>query len=248
MSLNRVETAEFVFELNDAEYQRAIDFLGCMSQPTAKIVGGSFGEIFPKIDGDFVQITEGAATKIPEQVFLKTETPGGVQQKVPMPEKITGAPNCVGGHMCCTVPAYIGTKVIGAEPMSLAKFNSKFGRKITPVDKEGYHVQYDNPDGTLYDSWSPKDVFESAYRKIDDGITFGDAVFFLKQGNKVARKGWNGKVWLMVVPEELAATISFQYAALNSAPWIGMKTADQKFVPWLASQTDVLADDWMVIE
>lgn len=30
-------------------------------------------------------------------------------------------------------------------------------------------------------------------------------------------------------------------------PWIGMKTADEKIVPWLASQTDVLADDWQII-
>lgn len=30
-------------------------------------------------------------------------------------------------------------------------------------------------------------------------------------------------------------------------PWIGMKTADNKFVPWLASQTDVLAEDWMIL-
>ena len=31
------------------------------------------------------------------------------------------------------------------------------------------------------------------------------------------------------------------------APWIGMKTADNKFVPWLASQTDILAEDWEVV-
>jgi hypothetical protein len=30
-------------------------------------------------------------------------------------------------------------------------------------------------------------------------------------------------------------------------PWIGMKTADNKFVPWLASQTDVLSEDWQII-
>jgi hypothetical protein len=30
-------------------------------------------------------------------------------------------------------------------------------------------------------------------------------------------------------------------------PWIGMKTADGKFVPWLASQTDLLANDWEVV-
>jgi len=34
---------------------------------------------------------------------------------------------------------------------------------------------------------------------------------------------------------------------LEPLPWIGMKTADDKFVPWLASQTDVLANDWCVV-
>jgi hypothetical protein len=31
-------------------------------------------------------------------------------------------------------------------------------------------------------------------------------------------------------------------------PWVGMKTADNKFVPWLASQTDILSEDWQIIE
>lgn len=35
---------------------------------------------------------------------------------------------------------------------------------------------------------------------------------------------------------------------LQTLPWIGMKTAQDQFVPWLASQTDILADDWSVVE
>ena len=35
---------------------------------------------------------------------------------------------------------------------------------------------------------------------------------------------------------------------LDGLPWIGMKTVDDKFVPWLASQTDVLSEDWGVVE
>jgi hypothetical protein len=34
---------------------------------------------------------------------------------------------------------------------------------------------------------------------------------------------------------------------LDGLPWIGMKTVDDKFVPWLASQTDVLAEDWGIV-
>ena len=79
-------------------------------------------------------------------------------------------------------------------------------------------------------------------------MNFGQALEELKKGEKVARKGWNGKgMWLKFVaylPDNVE-TIPNDYTCL---PWIGMKTADNKFVPWLASQTDVLAEDWEVVE
>ncbi|WP_460044138.1 DUF2829 domain-containing protein [Pseudomonas sp. S2_H01] len=81
------------------------------------------------------------------------------------------------------------------------------------------------------------------------GMSFGLAVAAMKQGKRVARHGWNGKgMWLKLVPEDLAETVAFQHEALKPLPWIGMKTADEHFVPWLASQTDVLSDDWTVCE
>jgi hypothetical protein len=83
---------------------------------------------------------------------------------------------------------------------------------------------------------------------MNDQFDFGEALKALKAGKRVARAGWNGKgMWLMLVPEKIADAVSFQYAALNPAPWIGMKTADEKFVPWLASQTDMLAGDWIEV-
>lgn len=149
-----------------------------------------------------------------------------------------------------TMEIAIGTKVIGFRPTTEKTFRELKGQGWGGhEDVDGYHVQYSNPNGSYYDSWSPKAVFEEAYRPIKKGITFGDAVYFLKAGRKVARLGWNGKgMWLMLVPEELAEAISFQYAALKPAPWIGMKTADGKFVPWLASQTDILAEDYVLVE
>lgn len=118
---------------------------------------------------------------------------------------------------------------------------------------QGYLVEYldggkpntDRFDG--YVSWSPKEVFEKAYRPVS-GLSFGLAIEALKQGKKVARDGWNGKgMWLKLVPADIADKVAFEYEALDGAPWIGMKTADDKFVPWLASQTDVLAEDWQII-
>lgn len=89
---------------------------------------------------------------------------------------------------------YIGTKMIEAKPMNRGDYNAYRGWPIpeneNPAD-EGYLVVYTDSDN--YESWSPKDVFDRAYRSCDGGMTFGGALELLKMGFKVARKGWNGK-------------------------------------------------------
>lgn len=65
---------------------------------------------------------------------------------------------------------YIGTKVVKARPMNDIDAESiGYARKNSDHHeyREGYHVQYTNPDGSTYDSWSPKDVFEKAYKPSD---------------------------------------------------------------------------------
>ena len=72
------------------------------------------------------------------------------------------------------------------------------------------------------------------------GMDFGDAIRCLKRGQRVQRHGWNGKgMWLELQTPDAHSKMSL--------PYIFMKTADNKFVPWLASQTDVLGDDWRVV-
>ena len=95
---------------------------------------------------------------------------------------------------------FIGTKVINAKPMTRQEYNYFRGWEL-PADEdgsdEGYLVEYldggkpntDRFDG--YVSWSPKEVFEKAYRPVS-GLNFGLATEALKQGKKVARTGWNG--------------------------------------------------------
>ena len=91
---------------------------------------------------------------------------------------------------------------------------------------------------------------------MNDLFNFGDAILKLKQGRKVCRAGWNGKgMWLSYVSAKAydvgyEAVVHDHYDSSETPerlPWIGMKTADNKFVPWLASQTDVLANDWMEV-
>lgn len=81
---------------------------------------------------------------------------------------------------------------------------------------------------------------------------FGYALSLLKDGVRVARNGWNGKgMWIQLVePSEYQVCIDGmnEIPIERLLPWIGMKTVDGCFVPWLASQTDILANDWEGIE
>jgi hypothetical protein len=80
----------------------------------------------------------------------------------------------------------------------------------------------------------------------DAGFGFDSALIHLKQGNKVARKGWNGKGMFLFLIENWAFTDG-KHDNYPNLPFIAMKTADNKVVPWLASQTDILASDWEVV-
>lgn len=72
-------------------------------------------------------------------------------------------------------------------------------------------------------------------------LTFGEALVALKEGNKVQRQGWSGKgMFLKLQVPDLHSKMTL--------PYIYMKTVDDNLVPWLASQTDVLSEDWVIIE
>jgi hypothetical protein len=72
---------------------------------------------------------------------------------------------------------------------------------------------------------------------------FDSALMYLEQGQRVARRGWNGKGMWLVKASGGTFKIDGQIEG-DLTPFIVMKTADDKFVPWLPSQTDVLATDW----
>lgn len=82
-------------------------------------------------------------------------------------------------------------------------------------------------------------------------MTFGQAIESLKQGEKVCRRGWNGKnMWLKLVNRgyfDVGCSI-VENNNVELSPWIGMKTSDNRFAPWLASQTDLLTEDWQVLD
>lgn len=71
-------------------------------------------------------------------------------------------------------------------------------------------------------------------------MNFSEALIELKNGRKLSRSGWNGKgMYLeLQIPDEHSKM---------SLPYVYMKTACNNLVPWLCSQTDMLADDWGMI-
>ena len=134
---------------------------------------------------------------------------------------------------------YIGTKIIEAVPAI---------RMCGKVCEEGYKVRYQ--DG--YESFSPKAAFEEAYRPID-GMNFGLAIEAMKKGKKCRRAGWNGKNQHI----ELASAISYtspegtivnaNHEAIGNKAIAFCGTSGVQ-MGWLASQADMLADDWMIVE
>lgn len=93
------------------------------------------------------------------------------------------------------------------------------------------------------------DTYEFGLADDSDCMNFGDALDVLKMGGKVSRKGWNGKgMYLRYVdPYTDKAYKVTECEPIDGTllPYIAMKTADNGFVPWLASQTDMLAEDWV---
>lgn len=84
---------------------------------------------------------------------------------------------------------------------------------------------------------------------------FGEALMALRSGCRVYRFGWNGKgMWIKLIePGGYIGRMTFddrykdEDGSYPMLPWIGMKTVDGQFVPWLASHTDILATDWQLV-
>lgn len=145
---------------------------------------------------------------------------------------------------------YIGTKIVKAEAMSRGEYNEYRGWSI-PTDEnpadEGYMLHHESG----RKSWTPKAEFEAAYRRTD-GLSFGLAIEAAKMGKKIARAGWNGK------DQYVELGTDFQYDTIGgngsvvyhedigSQALVFVGTRGRQ-VGWLASQADMLADDWQIV-
>ena len=172
---------------------------------------------------------------------------------------------------------YIGNKIINAKPMTRMEYNQFRGWELPADergDDEGYLVEYidggqaNTKEYGGYVSWSPADVFDRAYHPTT-AMSFGDALVMLKAGHRVSRAGWNGKgMWIVLmtgmnlppyntrgtekkVNDRTAKWIG-EDTPLETLPYIAMWTVNAEgrraWLPgWLASQSDMLAEDWCVV-
>lgn len=81
-------------------------------------------------------------------------------------------------------------------------------------------------------------------------LNFGEAISALKVGRAVARKGWNGKgIFLQLQRPDANSKMTSPYIFIDTT---GLESTNQyaprSRVPWLASQTDMLAEDWVILE
>jgi len=144
---------------------------------------------------------------------------------------------------------YLGVKKIKASKQVRSSDN-----------QDGYQVTYE--DG--YVSWSPKDVFEKAYRRID-GLTFGLAIEALRQGKLIQRKGWNGKGMFVMkqIPAEIGLDTILKMQSVQQTAkdkliksGVTLKYENQMLIikpddtadSWVPSSSDVFAEDWIILD
>lgn len=122
----------------------------------------------------------------------------------------------------------------------------KDGSVIPFLETEDIFVDLDN---IVADNWIICDDIDESTLDIQT-FTFGEAISNLKRGKKVQREGWNGKgiyIEMQRPDEHSKMTLPYIYIVTN-----GLITdnpnAPKGVVPWLASQTDMLAEDWKIVE
>ena len=137
-----------------------------------------------------------------------------------------------------TMTVYYGTKRIHAEPQE------KEGN-------QGYAVLYE--DG--YKSWSPRSTFEDAYRKNGE-LNLGHVLMALNDGLRAARRGWNARGQFVFRVRGSTHIVDSRSPLAGAFPngtrieenaHLRIKSAQGTTAPWVASQTDLLAEDWEIV-
>ncbi len=147
---------------------------------------------------------------------------------------------------------YIRCHIVKATPMTRGACYELLGRTMMANDEspsdEGYHVIYSDD----YESWCPKAQFEAAGSPIDS-MTFGRAIDACRyKGKKIQRAGWNGESQYVEYRE--CATLLNEHGVEDRSYCFVFHFRNRKTgltgiqVGWLASQADMAASDWVIVE
>ena len=139
-----------------------------------------------------------------------------------------GPANAVNTNLGGIMSTYIGVKIIKAVPCA-CKEDIHNSKKFDP----GYEVEYE--DG--YKSWSPKDVFEKAYRRTK-GMPFGLALEAMKKGKSVRLPQWQEDIKIKAQFPDENSKMTAPYLYVESR--FGM-------VPWKETMIELFSDDWEII-
>jgi hypothetical protein len=236
----------------------------------------------PPNEKEELQFPDGFVLRYEMQSLLQPPTLSLVPEEFDERKHLRAAEGVMSsGAGSTSMQSYFGSKRLKASPMSLSDYNRYRGWKqpAGETDAEGYLVEYEDGGSSNHEkhagyiSWSPKDVFEKAYRPVS-GMTFGHALEIVKAGGLIKRAGWNGKGMFVFMrpadeltpafivdkvkylPQTVKTHIAKKYGnethyssgdeiKVKFTPYLCMYAADGSIVNgWLASQTDMLAEDW----
>lgn len=124
---------------------------------------------------------------------------------------------------------YLGVKIIEAEPCEAWKDD-----QMNKIGDKGYKVVYEGG----YISWSPKKVFEEAYRRLDN-LTFGLMLEALKKGMRTRLPYWSEDVFLSMQKPDEHSKMTHPYIYVTSRFGV---------VPWVATQVEILSEKWMILD
>lgn len=163
-------------------------------------------------------------------------------------------------YICSKVIHAVPTKMVNGVPWPEGlplpeisepqQINEHCGCTIETRIEDGYMFTASKDD--KYPQFMTADEFEKICRSAAD-MTFGDALVALKQGERVARKGWNGKNQYVelaccisyVNSEQLIVNVDHKNIGNKALAFVGTSGVQ---MGWLASQADMLAEDWYIVE
>lgn len=197
-----------------------------VAQPGDWIIRGVNGELYPCKPDIFAKTYEDAGPDVPQEFGFKKLVSRFLSWKLPK------------------------------------NFSPDAGIAFEPYESQSFDGPF-WPIGTnLLDAEQAREMLEHVLQPETTGLTFGQAIEALKAGKRVTRQGWNGRgMWLAYSPGAVELDSNKFWAGPNRdyaerrggsatvLPCITMKTAGGEILMgWLASQTDMLAEDWEIVE